>query len=193
MKLGVLGGTFDPIHEGHLALARAARQQFALDKILFIPTRLPPHKAERTDLAPESHRARMVELAIRGNPDFEMSRLELDRPGVSYTIDTLQDLEKRYPGAGLYLILGADTLETLDTWRDADKIRKIAGLLVAKRPGSDVRGCGDEGVCWISMQENPASSSRVREELRRSHLAPGMLPAAVLDYIQEKKLYAGRA
>ena len=209
MKIGILGGTFDRIHEGHLTLARAAREQFSLGKILFIPAFIPPHKAARRDLTPAPYRYRMVELAIKGEPAFEISDVELNRPDVSYTVDTLRALKMKYPQAGLFLIVGSDTLAEIPHWREPEEIARLATILVARRfsphpvplplrgrgeaarRASLARGRGEgTDVHWIEMPGCPISSSAIREAIRQGRpLEKGVLPQDVEDYIRKMKLY----
>ncbi len=191
MKIGILGGTFDPIHEGHLHLAEAAKKQFHLDKILFIPAFIPPHKARRRDMTPAPYRYRMVELAIREEPAFEISNVELNRPDLSYTADTLRDLRAKYPKDELFLILGRDTFREVPKWRRPVEIRKIVHFIVAPRgEDADAPYPWHEGVSELQMKLHPASSSEIREVLGKGHaLPPHWLPEAVLEYIQRMKLY----
>lgn len=191
MKIGILGGTFDPIHQGHLALARAAKKQFRLDKVLFIPAFIPPHKTSNRDLTPAPYRYRMVELAIREEPDFEISHAELDRPDISYTVDTLRALQKKYPKAELYLILGTDALRQFPTWHEPDEIRRLAGFLVAHREPEEALGTSEKGLKWIDMPVCPLSSSKIRQEIREGKSPGDALPEGVEDYIRRMKLYSG--
>lgn len=188
MKIGILGGTFDPVHNGHLALARAAFEQFQLDKVLFVPALNPPHKMERHDFAPAADRYRMVELALKNEPHFELSDLEFKRAGTSYTVDTLREFEKQYPKAKPYLILGADSLEKFSTWKEPEEIKKRAHLVVANRPDFTVKK--SEGVTLLSMQDVPVSSTEIRSRLAKGErLGNAFLPSAVEDYILKRQLY----
>ncbi|HXV28613.1 MAG TPA: nicotinate-nucleotide adenylyltransferase [bacterium] len=189
MKVGILGGTFDPIHQGHLALGRCAQEQLGLDKILFIPAFIPPHKAGRHDLTPAPYRYRMVELAIAGEPAFEISPMELNRPDISYTVDTLRALKKKNPAAELYLILGEDALAEMEDWREPDEIRRLATLLVARREGKNLPFGPSEKKVWLNMPVCPYSSSEIRRLIQDSKPVSSMLPAGVGDYIREMKLY----
>ena len=189
MKTGILGGTFDPIHQGHLALARAARDQFSLDRVLFVPALIPPHKAARRDMTPAPYRYRMVELAMPGEKGFEISDVEFSRPEISYTADTLHTLKEKYPEDRLFLILGEDSLAEMPRWKEPDKIKELAALLAAKRPGVAAVSYPD-GVQWIQMPACSASSSAIREQIRKGGKAgPGLLPPEVEDYIHKMGLY----
>jgi nicotinate-nucleotide adenylyltransferase len=134
MRIGVFGGTFDPVHLGHLIVAEHCREHARLDRVLFIPAWKPPHKLDR-ELTPFHHRVEMLHLAVAGNPAFQIDELERERPGPSYTVDTLEALHVRHPQDELFLILGADCLPDLPHWREPARIVAQASLLVASRPG----------------------------------------------------------
>ena len=190
MKIGILGGTFDPIHEGHLALARAAKEQFELAKVLFIPAFIPPHKTARRDLTPAPYRYRMVEMAIRDEPDFELSDVELSRPEVSYTLETLRGLRKKYPNHDFFFIMGSDMLAELPNWHEPEEICKLTEFLVAPRKGEKPQPPGLAKFQWVRMSQCPLSSSQIREKIRQGKpLGKGVLPRGVADYIQRMKLY----
>ncbi|MFA6600455.1 MAG: nicotinate-nucleotide adenylyltransferase [Candidatus Omnitrophota bacterium] len=212
-RIGILGGTFDPVHCGHLALARSARGQYRLDRLLFVPAFMPPHKIGICEITAPAHRYRMVELAIGGEPDFEVCDVEFTREGPSYTVETLELLKRRFPGSEWFLILGEDNLRNMDRWKDPDRIRAAATVLAAKRPGAETQwfrhargdlrspssqagaaagGTADEGpgVQWIRMEACPVSASKIRETLRGGGSpGPHELPTAVEDYIRRQKLY----
>ena len=190
MKIGILGGTFDPIHNGHLALARAAQKQFALDKVLFVPAFVPPHKQQKSDMSLAGPRYQMVEAALRGQQGFEICDLEFRRRGISYTIDTLTEIRKLNPGAELFLILGADAFCGMAAWREPDRIRELAVCLVAVRPGFEGEVCECDRVRRIHMPEVMISASRIREDLRKGRpVAPGLLPETVEKFLRETNLY----
>ncbi|MGQ9575354.1 MAG: nicotinate-nucleotide adenylyltransferase [Thermoguttaceae bacterium] len=136
MRLGLFGGSFDPVHYGHLLLAECCRQQCALAEVHFLPAALPPHKQHRQLTRPE-HRIEMLKLATAGHEAFSISRHEVDRGGVSYTAETLEHYRTEYPGAELFLLMGGDMLEDLPHWRDAWRICQLAIPAVAARPGID--------------------------------------------------------
>jgi nicotinate-nucleotide adenylyltransferase len=133
-RLGVLGGSFDPVHNGHITLAQEAKKKFKLDRVIFIPAFQSPHK---TDQIPTDafHRVRMLELALQDEPGFQISTIELDRKGLSYTIDTIDALKATHDPAELFLILGIDAFKTLDTWKDSSRLIETCHLLVSTRPG----------------------------------------------------------
>lgn len=191
MKTGILGGTFDPIHQGHLALARAAKKQFALDRVIFVPAFIPPHKAGRRDMTPAPYRYRMTELALLGEAGFEVSDIEFSRPEISYTADTLHAFKEKFPEDCFFLILGEDSLAEMPQWRDPEKIEKMAGFLAAKRPGASA--VLPAGARWIKMPECPISSSAIRKQIRSGeNPGPGILPKPVEEYIHAMKLYRSK-
>ncbi len=191
MKIGIFGGTFDPIHQGHLEIARQAQQQFALDKVFFVPAGRPPHKKSK-DMAPAEHRYEMVRLAIQGQPGFEISALEMERPETSYTVETLRDLKKRFPDTELYWIMGADSLAEIATWKEPGEIKRLAKFLVAHRSDEKMKHTAQEGVAWIAMPLCPVSATAIRKQLRQGKGPGDGLPNAVASYIQAHHLYGTR-
>ncbi len=190
MNIGILGGTFDPIHQGHLSLARKAQDQFALDQVLFIPASISPLKTQSVRITPAPERYRMVELALKGIENWEVCDCELTREGVSYTVDTLRELKKRFPDDKLFLILGADSLESFSAWREPEEILRLADLLVARRPGIDVKSPFASRAKWIEMPEIPISASEIREKIRKGKTLPeGVLVPEVFRYINQHHLY----
>src|SRR5438445_3780019 len=132
-RVGVFGGTFDPVHLGHLILAEQCREQAGLDQVLFVPSARPPHKQDRT-LAPFDRRVEMLQLALAGQPAFQVSTMEAERPGLSYTVETLSVLRAARSDAELFLIIGSDTVADLPQWRDPARIVELAALLIVARP-----------------------------------------------------------
>lgn len=191
-RIGILGGTFDPVHNAHLELASLALEQYKLDSVLFIPAGMPVRKLGKTHATAEQRLA-MLECACADIPGFEVSTIEIERPHVSYTIDTLNELRNLYGvDAELFLIVGEDSLRDIKTWKDSDKIAELATILYAKRPGGSGALQFPEGfTCLgIEMQEQDISSSTVREDLLQGGGAQSPLPQAVFDYIQKQGLYA---
>lgn len=135
MRIGIFGGTFDPIHYGHLLLAESCREQCRLDEVWFVPAAIPPHKREQS-LSTPAARAEMLRLAIGGNEAFRVSEIELLRDGVSYTVDTLTEVHRQQPEAELFLLVGADTLHDLPTWREPERVCALASPTAVCRPGS---------------------------------------------------------
>lgn len=199
MRLGIMGGTFDPIHWGHLVTAEAARHQFALDQVLFVPSGQPPHKQGRKVSSPE-HRYLMTFLAIANNPVFHISRLELDRPGNSYTFDTISHLKGEYPrGTELYFITGADVMRDILTWHRAGELLAMCHFVAASRPGftlqdymahSDLAKFKESGS--LHLIEVPAmaiSSTDLRRRVAVGEPVRYLVPDAVENYIYKNKLY----
>lgn len=188
-RIGVFGGTFDPPHLGHVALAEWAREQLDLDRVLFVPAGDPPHKRGRP-LSPAASRVAMTRLAVKGHPGFGVETLEVRRRGPSFTIDTLRALHARHPGARLFLILGEDSLAEFATWREPAAIRKLATLVVARRPGS--RASRGRGVTWLDNPLFDLSSSGIRARARSGRSIRALVPAAVARYLERRHLYRGR-
>jgi len=187
MRIGVMGGSFDPPHDGHLALARAAAAQLHLDRVLLVPAAQPPHKPGGSAI-PAERRMAMVSAAVHGDAVLEASSMEIDRPGPSYTADTLERLAADGPDDELWFILGADQLEGFRDWSRPGRIVELARLAVASRPGAGdpamdfLAGAVAAGrVDVIDMPEVPISSTEVRERLARgediSHLVPAPVAA----------------
>lgn len=182
-RIGILGGTFNPIHIGHLILAEQAREYLALDKIIFIPAYIAPHKKNITDIAKASDRLKMLRIAIRDNPYFSVSEIEAQRKGISYSVETLKKLRQIYNNAKFFLLIGAD--EDIDTWKDTKKIQRICTIVVANRPGYEKRG-----MQTLSITPLDISSSDIRRRLRLSKSARYLVPDKVYSYIMHKRLYA---
>jgi nicotinate-nucleotide adenylyltransferase len=188
-RIGIYGGTFDPIHIAHLVLAERAREQLELDRVLFLPAALPPHKQDR-GISDGKRRLEMVEIAVAGNPNFEASPLELNRIGVSYTIDTLHDLGKEYPGVELVLLVGADMLEDIPNWRLPDEIIQLAKIGYAERPGVAIsHPLPPSRVCRIEMAQMDVSSTDIRSRVRDGQSIRYVVPAGVEAYIHAHSLY----
>lgn len=193
MRLGVLGGTFDPVHVGHLALGRVARDQLALDQVLFVPAGQPWRKPDR-EITPDEHRLAMVRLAVEGESAFAVSTMELEREGPSYTADTLEAVHRERPDDELFFIVGQDALADLPHWVRPERIIELARLAVARRPGAPavpadaLRGLR-ERVVWLEMPPLDVSATEIRRRLRKGESVDGMLPPAVEVYIRENRLY----
>jgi nicotinate-nucleotide adenylyltransferase len=188
VRLGVFGGTFDPVHVGHLAIANAALESVPLDRVLFVLARRAPLK-ETDPIAAEGDRLKMLELAIAGEPRFAISRLELDRTGPSYTVETLEQL------AGpdeLFLILGGDALAALPRWKDADRIATLATLLVAERPGAPERA-GTAPVVRFDAPRLDISSRELRARAARGRSLRYLVPDPVWKHIEARGLYRAEA
>lgn len=196
--IGVFGGSFNPIHCGHLLLAETIREEFMLDKVLFVPSGNPPHK-QQEELLNSQHRFNMVHLAISSNPFFELSNIEINRPGVTYTCDTLEQLSMLYPGKKLGFICGADSIINLTTWRNINKIFETAELIVAGRPNTPqdefknmIRWFEDQYDAKIHYANTPLieiSSTQIRERINNGLSIRYMVPDEVFKYIQLHNLY----
>lgn len=197
-KIGIMGGTFDPIHYGHLILAEQARERFDLDQVLFITAADPPHKSG-LEITPVRHRHQMTCLAVMGNERFECSTIEMDRPGPSYTIDTLkQILGLKGLGTNVYLLVGTDEAAALMSWRDPYGIQELATVVVANRPGQSVecalKALPDDFARQIVPLQMPGvdiSSTDLRERVRSGRSIRYLVPEAVERYIVGERLYGG--
>jgi nicotinate-nucleotide adenylyltransferase len=195
MRLGLFGGTFDPVHLGHLILAEQCREACKLDRLWFVVAGSPPHKpGERTA---QSHRLEMVRLAIAGHPVFEVSELEARRPGPHYSIDTLRAVRRDHPDDELFFLIGADSLVDLPTWRDPAGIARLATIVVVNRPGIeqvDPAGLPDlgEGVHPFEVVTIPPigiASNDLRRRLKEGRSIRYLVPRAVEAYIEAHGLY----
>lgn len=190
-RLGLFGGTFDPPHVGHLALAEQARDQLGLDRVRFVPAGNPPHKQGRVR-TPVAHRVAMTRLAVRGNPAFEVSTLEARRPGFSFTVDTLRALHRRHPDTAFWLVLGADSLDDFPRWHDPGGILELAALAVAVRPGAGRRRLPRalaRRVTWLDNAGLDVSSSELRRRVRSGRSIRYLVPDAVAAYVRRRGLY----
>lgn len=216
-KIGILGGTFNPVHYGHLAAAEEVRDRLKLDRILFIPSFLPPHKNEE-DMPSAVQRLEMVRLAVTNNRHFKISDTEVKRGGKSYTIDTIETLIPLYPGAELYFITGLDSFLDIQTWKNWERLLTLCSFVVLSRPGyhfSDLVKIGflvssggdlgkldalererlaiESGAIRIFFERIPLydiSSTDIRTRVRQSRTIKYHLPESVEHYIIENKLYA---
>ena len=213
MNLGILGGTFNPIHRAHLRIAEEARDRFSLDRVIFVPAADPPHKP-RVGQISFPHRLAMVQLAISGRPEFSVSEIEGKRPGKSYTIETLRAFREQFPGDRLFFIMGSDSFAEIGTWYDYPAIFAAASLIVVGRPGSTgislasalpvaIAGqfCYDAAVNRLTHSSGttvsyldgvplPISSSSIRDLVRHGRSVRHLVPERVERYIKEHTLYA---
>jgi nicotinate-nucleotide adenylyltransferase len=187
MKVGILGGTFNPIHIGHLILAEEVREKLGLQKIIFVPTYLPPHK-DNSDIAPPAQRFAMVKLAIKGSKYFLASDMEIKRDGRSYTIDTLKEFKIRYPQDELYFIIGSDLLKYLNDWKDLDEIIKMVKFIVATRPGYPLERIPSH-IATIPIRAVDVSAFEIRQAIKENRSFRYLVPDAVFKYINKKRLY----
>ena len=198
-RIGIMGGTFNPIHKGHMAIARAAKKQFRLNRIIFVPSGTPPHKTSEY-VAPKEDRFRMVELVISGKKKYAVSRVELDRPGYSYAVDTFAELKKEYKGsARLYYIMGMDSINEILTWKKPMELFKLCQFIVATRPGSKIRTMRrilkfppvklhSDTIHLIEVKMN-VSSTEIRGSISKGRIPARYIDKKVIEYIKEKKLY----
>ncbi len=199
MRLGILGGTFDPPHFGHLRMAEAALTQLQLDQVLFAPVGVQPLKQGQPATAPEQ-RTRMVELAIAGDPRFALSRADLDRPGPHYTVDLLAIIHQQYPEAVLWFIMGEDSLSDLLRWRDPERLIQLARLAVLRRPGYEPDWATLDRtvpelrahIDWIEHAEIGISASDIRQRVQAGLPAGQLVPPKVLQFILKQQLYQTR-
>lgn|SRR5574341_1355557 len=189
-KVGILGGTFDPPHLGHLLIAQAVQARLKLDQIFFIPAALPPHK-KKVKISPAWHRLQMVRLAVENNPKFKVLDLELKRKGTSYTVDTLRALTEKNPHTQLYLILGIDNLNHIHTWKNPEELFRLAKVIFVPRPGfrdDKAKGWLKKGQFLISP-EIDISSSDIRNKVKKGMSIRYLVPEKILRYIQRHNLY----
>lgn len=186
MRIGIFGGTFDPPHVGHLIVAQDALQALALDRIIFVPAALPPHKTSLS-ITPAALRLRMLAAAIQGDPRFSVDDVELERAGPSYTVDTLRIYRRRHPAAELFLLIGADQFSELSTWREPEEIGRLAQLAVLTRGGeSGTAG----GALPVPVTRIDLSATGIRGRVMAGASIRYLVPAAVAALIREHSLYA---
>ena len=195
-RIGLMGGSFNPIHCGHMNLARAALESGMVDEVLFLPTGNPPHKHE--GLADKEDRFAMVELALAGEDGMRASREEVDREGVIYTVDTLARLRDAMPGSGLYYLIGADTLLQLHTWRRPEEVIRLCTFLLVMRPGESGQEVESRLAYWrekgarivpLDAEQMDISSTDVRQRVRLGQPLEGLVPKGVEAYIRAHGLY----
>ncbi|MFN8076087.1 MAG: nicotinate-nucleotide adenylyltransferase [Kineosporiaceae bacterium] len=192
MRVGVMGGTFDPIHHGHLVAASEAAAVFGLDEVVFVPTGQPWQKADRLVTSAE-HRYLMTVVATASNPRFTVSRVDLERPGATYTIDTLRDLKRSRPDAELFFITGADALAQILTWKDSAELFDLAHFVGVTRPGHvlDSSGLPPDRVSLIEIPAMAISSTDCRQRVGRGEPIWYLVPDGVVQHIAKHGLYRG--
>ncbi|MFE2754172.1 nicotinate-nucleotide adenylyltransferase [Actinosynnema sp. NPDC059335] len=190
-RIGVMGGTFDPVHHGHLVAASEVQARFDLDEVVFVPTGQPWQKGDR-EVSPAEDRYLMTVIATASNPRFSVSRVDIDRPGPTYTVDTLSDLKDTYPDADLFFITGADALEQILSWRRADRVFDLAHFIGVTRPGYELVDTHlPPGA--VSLVEVPAmaiSSTAVRDRTASGLPVWYLVPDGVVQYISKRRLYS---
>jgi nicotinate-nucleotide adenylyltransferase len=218
-RLGILGGTFNPVHQGHLLLAESFRERLGLDRVVLVPAGVPPHKPG-ADLAPALHRYAMVALAVAGHPALAVSDCEVRRPGPSYSVDTVELLAGEHAGARLFFLMGADTFLDLPTWKTPERLGAWAVLAVGRRTGSPfdpeapaaravlerlgqpgwrrvsptaadtVHAAAPGEVLLVEARSLPVSAREIRQLLAGGESVRYLVPLAVADYIAQHRLYA---
>ena len=192
MRVGVLGGTFDPVHIGHVLLAQSVQEQLALDQVLFVPVADPPHREADPPQAAAEDRLAMVERAIAASPCFLVSRIELDRPGKSYTVDTLTAIGAERAGDKLFLIIGADNVSQLSTWHKPEAILELCTIVAGSRV-TDSLPLATPLTQQLQLVDTPLiqlSSTLIRERIRAGRSIRYKVPTSVEAYIAERGLYA---
>lgn len=198
-RIGIMGGTFNPVHKGHIAIAEAAYKNYLLNKVIFVPSGHPPHKTGEY-IADKEHRFKMVKLAIAGKRHFKISRVEVDRAGYSYAIDTFNELKKEYKGnALLYYIMGMDSINEILSWRKPLELFNICQFIVATRPGARIRTLKrilkfpplklHSGQIHLIEVKMSVSSTKVRESIKKGRIPKMLLHPNVASYIIKYKLY----
>lgn len=212
MNLGILGGTFNPVHVAHLRVAEEVREALALDRVLFVPSADPPHKSR--DLASATHRLEMTLRATASNPAFEVLDLELHRRGPSYTVDTLRTLSERHTGARLWFVIGTDAFREIDTWYAPERLFELASFAVMPRPGAETRDlaallpkplrtafratphglthASGQEVRGVAVSALAVSATDIRRRIARGASIRYLVPDVVLEYIEKHHLYAPR-
>ena len=190
-RIGVMGGTFDPIHHGHLVAASEVAQSFGLDEVVFVPTGEPWQKAGVT---PGEHRYLMTVIATASNPRFTVSRVDIDRDGPTYTIDTLRDLKADRPDADLFFITGADALAQILSWRDHDELWDLAHFVAVSRPGHvlSTDGLPTDDVSQLEVPALAISSTDCRDRVQRGNPVWYLVPDGVVQYIAKHHLYRSK-
>ncbi|MDX1969125.1 MAG: nicotinate-nucleotide adenylyltransferase [Planctomycetaceae bacterium] len=194
MRIGIYGGTFDPIHLAHLVLAEQCLEQAALDEVWFIPAAQPPHKLGAS-ISPPAQRLAMLEFAIAGHPRFRVDRVELERGGPSFTVDTLSLLQARHPADEWFLLLGADAIRDFPTWREPERILELARIVAVNRGGqplpdlAPVQGGRAERVQVVEMPGLEISATDLRARVAAGRSIRFLVPRAVEVYIHQQALY----
>lgn len=186
-KIGLLGGTFNPVHNGHLALAQTALEKIKLDRVIFIPAKIPVHKAS-DGVIPADRRYKMVERAIKGYKDFEISDVEIKRKEKSYSIDTVKHFKKIFTKDQLFFIIGSDCYAKLHTWNKIDQLNKLITFVCINRPGN-TPSSSKHNCRFLEMPELDISSSDIRKRVSKKLPVGYLLPEAVESYIKKHKIY----
>ncbi|MGK0741470.1 nicotinate-nucleotide adenylyltransferase [Leucobacter sp. Z1108] len=188
-RTGVMGGTFDPIHHGHLVAASEVAKWFDLDEVIFVPTGEPWHKS---NVSPSEHRYLMTVIATASNPNFRVSRVDIDRDGPTYTVDTLRDLQAMHPNSDLFFISGADAVAQIVGWKDVPELWDLAHFIAVSRPGHELSlsGLSDEHVSLLEVPALAISSTDCRSRVARGYPVWYLVPDGVVQYIAKHDLYS---
>ena len=188
MRIGILGGTFNPIHKGHIYLAKQALKELNLDKVIFVPPKITPLRDEK-EIIDSEERFRLVQLAIEDNDKFEASSYEIDKGGISYTIDTLKAFRDKFDNkTELFFIIGSDVADELDKWKDFDNIRNISNFVIARCPNFKLPKI-DKDIITFDINALDISSSEVRRKIKNNENFKDLAPDKVYQYIKKKGLY----
>nr|WP_263325656.1 nicotinate-nucleotide adenylyltransferase [Neobacillus sp. Marseille-Q6967] len=185
-KVGILGGTFDPPHNGHLMIANEVYDKLKLDEVWFMPNQEPPHK-KKSERVENEDRLEMLNLAIEGNASFKIQTIELERKGPSFTVDTMKLLNTQYPDHEFYFIIGADMIEYLPKWHEIDELIKIVQFVGVERPEYSQKT--DYPIIYVDIPAFDVSSSMIRKRVKEGRSVRYLLPDEVIGYIREKHLY----
>ena len=187
MKLGILGGSFNPLHLGHLILAQEAKEQLGLEKVFFVPCATPPHKSGE-DLLSASHRLEMVRRSVEGNPAFEVSDTEIQRGGISYSVETLRHFHIQFPSAEFYFLIGSDALSGLYAWKEAEELFRLCRFVIAERPQFPINIFPSQ-LLRLEMPTIDISSHDIRQRLKEEKSVRYLVPESVHDYLLKHLLY----
>ncbi len=196
--IGIMGGTFDPIHNGHLLTAECAAYQYNLEKVIFVPSANPPHKTEQK-ITDAEQRYLMATLATISNPKFSVSKIEIKRDGLSYTIDTVREFKKIYPNYKLFFITGTDAIMEIFDWKEPQDLLQEADFIAASRPGyslgnieEKISGTYKEEIHLLKIPGLAISSTNIRHRVKEGRPIRYQLPESVENYIRQKNLYRGQ-
>ncbi|WHX99388.1 nicotinate-nucleotide adenylyltransferase [Neobacillus sp. DY30] len=185
-KVGILGGTFDPPHYGHLLIANEVLTKLNLDEIWFMPNQEPPHK-KKSESVENIERLQMLELSIKGNPSFNIEKIELERSGPSFTVDTMKILNEQYPNHEFFFIIGADMIEYLPKWHRVDELMKLVKFVGVERPDYSI--ATKYPIIYVDVPAFDVSSSMIRDRVQQGMTVRYLLPDSVIDFIRENHLY----
>ncbi|MFH1837784.1 MAG: nicotinate-nucleotide adenylyltransferase [Candidatus Omnitrophota bacterium] len=188
MKIGLFGGTFNPVHLGHLILAQEAWFKLGLEKVIFVPAYIPPHKELEGDIS-VADRLNLVRLSLEGDKRFEISTYEIDAKGTSYSIDTIKHFRGKEKYAELFFIIGSDSLETLSEWKGIEEILNLTVFVVGTRPGFGKTGPYEDKITRVDIPRTDISSSEIRRRIREKEPIDFLLKPAAVEYIRNKGLY----